>query len=118
MMARLSEGRPSVGTYLTSPVCNLAAELRIAVIGALFLGSPIPRWMTGSPLSLSRWASSLSLSVAESLMVLANWLMDIDGLASYTLSMRSERARRWLYARQTMQVESQRQPPHSPHDFR
>ena len=75
MIAFLSEGMPSVGVYLTSPLLNLAAELNIAVIGALFLGSPIPRWMTGWPRSRNSRASSLSLNVGESTIDLASWLI-------------------------------------------
>ena len=66
MMAFLSDGRPSVGEYLMSPVTSFDAVLRMAFSGALFLGSPIPRWMTGSPRSRSNRASSLSRSVGDS----------------------------------------------------
>ena len=47
------------------------AELKIALIGALFFGSPIPRCITGSPRSRSSWASSFSLSVGDSAIELA-----------------------------------------------
>jgi len=43
MIAFFSEGVPSVGQYLTSALLRVAAEVRMALIGALFFGSPIPR---------------------------------------------------------------------------
>jgi hypothetical protein len=43
----------------------LAAELRIAVIGVLFFGSPIPKWITGSPFSRKSRASSFNAMVGE-----------------------------------------------------
>src|ERR1022692_172596 len=67
-MAFFSERRPSAGVYLTSPVCRRDEQLTMASMGALFLGSPPPRWMTGSPLSLSRAAVSFSFSVGDSQM--------------------------------------------------
>jgi hypothetical protein len=65
-----------------SPVLNFAAELKMAVMGALFLGSPIPRWITGWPFSLKSRASSLSLKVGESTIDLASWLMLISKFIS------------------------------------
>src|SRR3990172_6702345 len=75
MMAFLSEGDPSVGVYLTSPPLSLAAEDRMAWMGALFLGSPIPRWITASPRSRSRRASSLRRMVGDSAIERASLLM-------------------------------------------
>ena len=46
----------------------------MAVIGVLFFGSPIPRWITASPRSRSRRASSFSLSVGDSAIERASWL--------------------------------------------
>src|SRR4030042_3217857 len=66
MMAFLSEGSPSVGVYLMSPPLSCEAALKMAVIGARFLGSPIPRLITSSPRSCRMRASSLSLSVGDS----------------------------------------------------
>ena len=43
MIAFFMEGKPSGGVYFTSPLVNLAAEARIAVMGVLFFGSPIPK---------------------------------------------------------------------------
>jgi hypothetical protein len=54
----------------------------MASMGALFLGSPPPRWMTGSPLSRSRAAVSFSFNVGDSQMDLASWLKLI-GLFSF-----------------------------------
>ncbi len=48
-----NDGVPSGGEYLTSPEVNRAEELKIAVIGALLIGSPIPKLITGSPRSRS-----------------------------------------------------------------
>jgi hypothetical protein len=74
MMAFFSESRPSAGVYFTSPVWSREEQLTMASMGALFLGSPPPRWMTGSPLSRSMAAVSFSLRVGDSLMDLASWL--------------------------------------------
>jgi len=74
MMAFFSDGRPSDGQYFTSPWLSFAAELRMAGMGVLFLGSPMPRWMTGSPRSRSSRASSFSRSVGDSTMELASSL--------------------------------------------
>src|SRR6516225_2840823 len=74
-MAFFRSGRPSAGAYFTSPVLSCVAQFTTASIGALLLGSPPPRWMTGSPLSFSRVAVWFSFSVGDSLIVLANWLM-------------------------------------------
>src|SRR5512143_2302144 len=76
-MAFFSVGMPSVGEYLMSPVFNLAAALSSAGNGVLFLGSPMPRWMTDSPRSRSSRASSFILSVGDSAIDRANWLMVI-----------------------------------------
>ena len=46
----------------------------MAAIGVLFFGSPIPRWITASPRSRRRHASSLSASVGEALIDRASWL--------------------------------------------
>ena len=82
MMAFFREGVPSGGVYLTSPEVSLAAELRMAVIGALFFGSPMLILMTGSPRSLKILASSLSASVGDSAIVRANWLIDMGTFIS------------------------------------
>src|SRR4030042_770284 len=66
MIAFFRDGRPSVGVYLTSPPLSLEAALRMAVIGARFFGSPMPRLITSSPRSRRIRASSLSLSVGDS----------------------------------------------------
>src|SRR5689334_12482246 len=68
------EGKPSGGAYFTSPLVNLAAEARIAEIGVLFFGSPIPKLMTASPRSRRRRASSLRAKVGDSAISLANLL--------------------------------------------
>src|SRR3990170_3889306 len=75
MMAILREGIPSVGVYLMSPRLSMAAELNTALMGVLFFGSPMPRWITGSPRSRSRRASSFSRRVAESGIERASWLI-------------------------------------------
>ena len=75
MIAFFRDGIPSVGVYLISPVFYLAAELRIAVLGALFFGSPTPRWMTGSPFERNNRASSFSFRVGEVAIDRASWLM-------------------------------------------
>ncbi|MFA5788243.1 MAG: hypothetical protein WDA71_14865 [Actinomycetota bacterium] len=54
---------------------SLEAALRMAAKGALFFGSPMPRWITGSPLSRRRRASSLSLRVEDWGMDRASWLI-------------------------------------------
>jgi hypothetical protein len=74
MIAFLSEGMPSDGAYLISPPDSRAAEARIAVIGALFFGSPMPRWMTDSPFSRRILASSFRRRVGDSTMELASLL--------------------------------------------
>src|SRR5512141_3049492 len=74
MTAFFSAGMPSAGVYRISPVFSIDEQLMIASIGVRLLGSPPPRWMTGSPLSLSRAAVSLSLRVGDSLMDNASWL--------------------------------------------
>src|ERR1035438_4232566 len=51
MTAFFSESRPSAGVYFTSPVWSREEQLTMASMGALFLGSPPPRRITGSPLS-------------------------------------------------------------------
>ena len=66
---------PSAGVYRTSPVFSSAAQLTMASMGALLFGSPPPRWMTGSPFSLSSAAVSFSFRVGDSLMDRASWLM-------------------------------------------
>ena len=53
-------------------------QLSTASSGAFVLGSPPPRWMTGSPFSLSFAAVSLSFRVGEALIDLASWLMLMD----------------------------------------
>src|ERR1041384_684320 len=68
------EGNPSGGVYFTSPLVNLAAEARIAEMGVLFLGSPIPKLMTASPRSRRSRASSFSAKVGDSAISLANLL--------------------------------------------
>src|SRR3990172_12863258 len=75
MMAFLREGIPSVGVYWMSPRLSMAAELNTALMGVLFLGSPMPRLITGSPRSRSRRASSFSRRVAESGIERASWLI-------------------------------------------
>ena len=65
MIAFFNPGVPSGGVYFTSPEVSFAAELRMAVIGALFFGSQIPILMTGSPFSRSNRAFSLSAKVGE-----------------------------------------------------
>src|ERR1035441_10651591 len=82
MMAFLSEGMPSAGVYFTSPVCSRAVQLTMASMGALLLGSPPPRWMTGSPFSFNNAAVSFSFNVGDSQMDLAIWLKLI-GLSSF-----------------------------------
>src|ERR1019366_3228376 len=74
MMAFLSAGMPSAGVYFTSPVLSRDAQLTMASMGALLLGSPPPRWITGSPLSRSSAAVSFSFRVGDSDMDLASWL--------------------------------------------
>jgi hypothetical protein len=64
----------SAGVYFTSPVLRRAAQLTMASMGALLLGSPPPRWITGSPLSRSKAAVSFSLRVGDSDMDFASWL--------------------------------------------
>src|ERR1019366_6372046 len=51
MTAFFSESRPSAGVYFTSPVWSREEQLTMASMGALFLGSPPPRWITGSAFS-------------------------------------------------------------------
>jgi hypothetical protein len=75
MIAFFKDGMPSGGVYLTSPPLSLAAEVRIAVIGVLFFGSPIPMLITGSPRSRFTRASSLSANVGEGAMDLAKRLV-------------------------------------------
>src|SRR6266496_5582738 len=72
------EGNPSGGVYFTSPLVSLAAEARIAEIGVLFLGSPIPKLITASPRSRRSRASSFSAKVGDSAISLANLLNFID----------------------------------------
>src|ERR1035441_8501230 len=74
MTAFFSERRPSAGVYFTSPVWSREEQLTIASMGALFLGSPPPRWITGSPFSRSMAAVSFSFRVGDSDMDLASWL--------------------------------------------
>ena len=74
-MAALSAGVPVVPVYLTSALVSLALAARTASIGVLMRGSPVPRWMTLAPDARRRWASSLSLSVADGWMARASWLM-------------------------------------------
>src|SRR5574339_451194 len=68
------EGSPSGGVYFTSPLVNFAAEAITAAMGVLFLGSPIPRLMTGSPRSRNKRASSFSAKVGDSVISLASTL--------------------------------------------
>jgi hypothetical protein len=49
----------------------------MAFIGALFLGSPIPILMTGSPFSRNIRACSLSAMVGDAVIDLASWLIVI-----------------------------------------
>src|SRR5512138_3478566 len=84
------EGMPSGGVYLTSPLLSLAAEARIAEIGVLFLGSPIPKLITASPRSRRSRASSLSAKVGDSAISLASLLNFIDS----PLSSLSEKRRK------------------------
>ena len=70
-MAFLSAGIPSAGAYLTSAELRRDAAETIASIGALLLGSPPPKWITGSPFSFSIAALSFKARVGEALMVLA-----------------------------------------------
>src|SRR4030042_589566 len=88
MMARLSDGVPSTGVYLTSPSFSLAAALKMALMGVLFFGSPIPRWMTGSPFSRRMRASSFSASVGEAWIARASWLSVMDAWTSTAKSQR------------------------------
>src|ERR1035441_2345880 len=74
MTAFFSESRPSAGVYFTSPVLSREEQLTMASMGALFLGSPPPRWITGSPFSRSMAAVSFSFRVGDSDMDLASWL--------------------------------------------
>src|ERR1039458_7288861 len=74
MIAFLSVRMPSAGVYLTSPVWSRDVQLTMASMGVLLLGSPPPRWMTGSPLSRSNAAVSFSFRVGDSQMDLASWL--------------------------------------------
>src|SRR3972149_5994727 len=74
-MAFFSDGMPSVGEYLISPALSLAAGLNIAGNGVLFLGSPIPKWITASPRSRRMRASSFIFSVGDSAIDFANVLM-------------------------------------------
>src|SRR5512140_3673857 len=74
MMAFFKAGMPSAGVYLISPLFNSAVQLRMASMGVLLFGSPPPRWMTGSPFSLSSAAVSFSFRVGDSLIDLASWL--------------------------------------------
>src|SRR5271169_2440373 len=74
MMAFLRAGMPSGAVYRISPVLRREVQLMTASMGALDLGSPPPRWMTGSPFSRRRAAVSFSLRVADSLMERASWL--------------------------------------------
>jgi hypothetical protein len=50
----------------------------MASMGALFLGSPPPRWMTGSPFSFSNAAVSFNFRVGDSQIDLAIWLKLIE----------------------------------------
>lgn len=61
-----------------SPVFSRAAALSRAAMGALFFGSPIPKWMTASPRSLSRAAASFSFKVGDSAMDRTSVLMLIS----------------------------------------
>src|SRR3990172_9767394 len=79
---------PSEGVYLMSPVLSFAAALRMALIGALFLGSPAPRWTTASPLSFRRAASSFSFSVGDSAIEPAS-LLTLMKVSTSNLQMRS-----------------------------
>ena len=74
MTAFFSAGMPSAGVYFTSPVCSRDEQLTMASMGALLLGSPPPRWITGSPFSLSKAAVSLSFKVGDSEIHFASWL--------------------------------------------
>src|ERR1017187_5839752 len=78
MTAFFNERRPSAGVYFTSPVCSREEQLTMASMGALFLGSPPPRWITGSPFSRSMAAVSFSFRVGDSDMDLASWLKLMD----------------------------------------
>ena len=77
MIACFSASVPSVGTYFTLPLVRRAAELTIAASGALFFGSPPPRWITGWPCAASSAARSFRASVADSRMERARWLTAI-----------------------------------------
>ena len=77
MMACLSPGVPSVEEYLTSPWFSTAAAPAMAASGVLFLGSPMPRWITASPFARRMRASSFSLRVGDSAMDEASWLRPI-----------------------------------------
>jgi hypothetical protein len=59
----------------------------MAVIGALFFGSPIPRWITGSPRSFRMRASSFNLRVGDSTIDRASWLIVIEGMISYLFNL-------------------------------
>src|SRR5512147_552066 len=74
MTAFFMEGNPSGGVYFTSPLVNLAAEARIAAMGVLFLGSPIPKLITASPRSRRSRASSFRAKVGDSAISLASLL--------------------------------------------
>jgi hypothetical protein len=71
----------------------------MAVIGALFFGSPIPRWMTGWPFSRNSLASSFNRKVGESAMDLASWEMLIENPSSSRLLIG---CRSWINARQPL----------------
>jgi len=83
MIAFFREGIPSVGEYLMSPVFNLADEFKIALIGALFFGSPMPRWITGSPRWRRSSASSFSRRVGDSAIEAAKELIVKEIHATY-----------------------------------
>ena len=72
MICFFNPGVPSAGVYLTSPVFSFDAAARIAAIGALFFGSPAPRWTTASPFSRRSRACSFRRSVGDSAMDFAS----------------------------------------------
>src|SRR5512146_330599 len=93
MTAFFRDGNPSGGVYFTSPLVSLAAEARIAEIGVLFLGSPIPKLITASPRSRNRRASSLSAKVGDSAISQASLLNFIDAPLAPHSYRRSTRTR-------------------------
>src|SRR6266498_2827902 len=94
MTAFFIDGNPSGGVYFTSPLVSFAAEARIAEIGVLFLGSPIPKLITASPRSRSRRASSFSAKVGDSAISLANLLSFIDSPLTLLSPLRAYHPRR------------------------